>query len=51
MLLCRKEQKVFDVVPTEMEVVASEVEVAKTTTEEHILKLKKPNKQAYMELV
>ena len=51
MVLRKKEQKGFDVVPTETEVIAAEVAVTKTEMVKNILKLDKLNKQAYMELV
>ena len=51
LLLCKKQTKGFDVVPTEDEVTAAEVEVSKTKMDQNILKLDKLNNQAYMELI
>ena len=51
LLLCKKQTKGFDVVPTEDEVISAEVEVSKTAMGKNILKLDKLNKQAYMELL
>ena len=39
LLLCEKQTKGFDVVPTEDEVTAAEAEVSKTETDQNILKL------------
>ena len=51
LLLCKKQKKGFDIVPTETEVTVAEAEVSKTETDQNILKLDKLNKQAYMELI
>ena len=51
LMLCKKQKKGADVVPTGEEFVAAEAEVSKTETGQNTLKLDKLNKQAYMELI